>query len=476
MIWSIAWKNVWRKKLRSSLVITSVTLGLFGGVYSFALMLGMVNQRVSSLIDNEISHIQVHNPKYIENSEIKHTINDINKLVSSLEKEKEIKAFSKKTKIFAMANVSSKSNGIVLYGIDIESEKKVTAIHRNIKDSAGTYFEKKMRNPAVIGEKLAKNLKLTYYILTNKTISKLEDLKLAENSIDSLKTLVDIKFRIENKFIDAIKNKLSDENFIKHKFYIVKNSINYKIGSKIIVTTQDINGDLTGGAFKLAGIYKTSNSMFDQTSVFVRNKDLRKVTGTIKTDFHELSIILNNIENSKLVANKLQKQFPELEIETWGEIQPELAVTNEYMAVYYYVFLGIILFSLGFGIINTMLMVVLERVKEIGMLMSIGMNKLKVFLMIMLESVFLSIIGGVIGMIFSGFMIWQTSKAGLNFTEMFGEGFEAIGYSAKIYPEISLNYYFGTVILVVITGIIAAIYPAIKALKLNPAEAIRTDM
>jgi len=138
------------------------------------------------------------------------------------------------------------------------------------------------------------------------------------------------------------------------------------------------------------------------------------------------------------------------------------------------VFMVIILAALSFGIVNTMLMVVLERTKELGMLTAIGMNRKRVFTMIMSESVFLSLTGGVAGMIISKIILEVTYKNGINFASA-AEGFEAMGFSAHIYPTISNTFFITVTILIIITGILSSIYPALKALKLDPAEALRTE-
>ena len=134
----------------------------------------------------------------------------------------------------------------------------------------------------------------------------------------------------------------------------------------------------------------------------------------------------------------------------------------------------IILAALAFGIVNTMLMVVLERTKELGMLTAIGMNKKRVFRMIMLESVFLSLVGGVAGMIVSKLIIRLTATQGINFAS-YAEGLEAMGYTAHIYPVISTSFFITVTVLIIITGILSSVYPALKALKLDPAEALRTE-
>ena len=183
--------------------------------------------------------------------------------------------------------------------------------------------------------------------------------------------------------------------------------------------------------------------------------------------------MLDDYSKAKNLSSELQNIYPELLIEDWSKIQPYLSFITEYMDIYMAVFLIIILAALGFGIVNTMLMVILERTKELGMLMGIGMNKKRIFLMIMFETILLALIGTFIGELISMLLIKYYGKVGINISSL-AEGMESVGYSAISYPVLEPYRYLQITILVILTGIIASIYPAIKALKLNPAEAIRT--
>jgi ABC-type antimicrobial peptide transport system permease subunit len=142
--------------------------------------------------------------------------------------------------------------------------------------------------------------------------------------------------------------------------------------------------------------------------------------------------------------------------------------------MYYFIFIGIIMLALAFGIINTMLMAILERTKELGMLMAIGMNRRRIFKMIMLETVFLTIVGSIAGMLTGLAITKALGKTGIHFTG-WGEGFEAIGFAARVYPIMTPEFFVFTTIMVITTAIISSIWPARKALKLNPVEALRTE-
>ena len=246
-----------------------------------------------------------------------------------------------------------------------------------------------------------------------------------------------------------------------------------KIKSKIVLTFQDYNGEITGAAFKVIGLFKTNNSPWDKMYVFVRDADLRKVVEIPKGQSHEIDILLNDYEQASVISADLQSDFPELLSEDWAEIQPYLSFISEYMDIYMGIFIAIILAALGFGIVNTMLMVILERTKELGMLMGIGMNKKRIFLMIMFETILLALIGAFVGEIISMILINYYGKTGIEISSM-AEGMESVGYSAISYPLLEPFRYLQITMMVILTGIIASIYPAVKALKLHPAEAIRT--
>lgn len=76
MVWSIAWKNIWRNKKRSLIVMTAVLLGTTAGVFTSGLMLGWVDQRIKTVIFTEDGHLKIHNPEYLNNEEIGNKLQD----------------------------------------------------------------------------------------------------------------------------------------------------------------------------------------------------------------------------------------------------------------------------------------------------------------------------------------------------------------------------------------------------------------
>jgi putative ABC transport system permease protein len=129
----------------------------------------------------------------------------------------------------------------------------------------------------------------------------------------------------------------------------------------------------------------------------------------------------------------------------------------------------IIMIGLAFGILNTMLMAVFERTRELGMLLALGMNRLRVFSMIIFETFALAVIGSILGILLGyGFLRWLM-RVGINM----GEGMMEFGYEPMVYPVMDVAYFINITLLVFSLSILAALYPAFKAIRLVPAVAVR---
>jgi ABC-type lipoprotein release transport system permease subunit len=246
------------------------------------------------------------------------------------------------------------------------------------------------------------------------------------------------------------------------------------IGTRINVQMVDMIGNLSAKGYRVGGIFETNNTSYDESTLFVRYQDLKEQLSIEGNKAHEIAIILEDGDWAADVKKSIQQIADDLNVQTWKEISPEMSLLTDSMDQYMYIFILIILLALCFGIINTMLMAVLERIKEIGMLMAIGMNRRKLFSMIIIESVMLTLTGGIIGIIIGSGVtkIFETHPINLS---MFAEGLESYGFAAQVYTSLEGNTLIVITVLVIITGILSAVYPARKAVKLNPAEATRTE-
>lgn len=247
--------------------------------------------------------------------------------------------------------------------------------------------------------------------------------------------------------------------------------LDLELKSRIVLSFQDIDAEITGGAFRVAGIFDTYSENYDESTVFVLQNDLNRLLGHSNL-IHNLRIDTEELSMAEDYAEKLRADYPELEIKTWRDIAPDLRYMFDMMDLMLYIVMIIIIIGLVFSIINTMLMAVLERTRELGMLRAIGMNKVRTFSMVMWETVFLTLVGAPIGLLLAWLSISFFGNAGINLST-FAEGLGAYGISTIIYPKLTWQYYLNIMLMISGAALISALYPAWRTLKLKPVEAIQ---
>ena len=403
MLFQIAWRNIWRNKARSLVVISSIIIGVWAGIFIMSFAWGLYKNNIDESVYRQLSHIQIHHPTFGEENDSKFTITNTDEIVKQLQSDDRIASVSSRVISTGMITSPTTAGGVTIYGINPASE--ITQIRLNEYVREGAYFDSGKQNEILIGEKLAKKLK--------------------------------VKFK-----------------------------------SKVVLTFTNVNSEIVSGAFRISGIYRSKNISLDEVNVYVQQKHLQELLELKSSESNEIAILVKDEEQLDTIKKFSVGVVPKGKIEDWKALSPELSMIIESFNLYTYIISGIILLALTFGIINTMLMSVLERIRELGMLMAIGLNKRKIFIMIMLETIYLTVIGSPIGLLVGWLTVTVLGKTGINIS-MFSEGLASYGFSSMIYPALEQEKYLIIVTMCLITAVLSAIYPAYKALQLNPSEAIR---
>jgi ABC-type lipoprotein release transport system permease subunit len=434
-------------------------------------MEGWVEQRLHDAIYNEVSHLQIHNTEYLKNEEIDLTVRDIADMEAAVKKLPGLTGWVSRTKIITMINTPWANTGVFIYGIDPEREKLVSGIYKKMVPRAGEYLDKDKTGNILISDKTAEILKLKQYCLTTGVRGSLEKAGIPVGVLSRLDSIRDERFRSPKDFKDALRSLLTKKDLDKYGLQVMDSSLDYRIRNKIQITITDETGTPVQGTFRVCGIYRTTNTGFDQATVFVNSGELAGLYDGKNVLVHEIAVLLDDIVNVDSAKKSLSGISRFNTVSTWKELAPDASMMNDFMLIYYFIFIGIVMFALAFGIINTMMMTILERTREIGMLMAIGMNRRRIFSMIMLETIFLTIVGAAAGMLAGWLIVESLGRTGIHFAS-WGEGFEAIGFSATVYPVITPVFFLLITLMVIVTAIVSSVWPARKALKLDPAEAI----
>lgn len=249
-------------------------------------------------------------------------------------------------------------------------------------------------------------------------------------------------------------------------------NLKLKLGSSLIIQFVKPDSTLTSKKFKVAGIFKSGDSRYDETTIYIPKEKAWKLAGQ-KDLVHEIVISLTQNADLNSISSEIAEVNPENLVQNYIERFPEMAYSIESMDMMMYIFMTIIILALLFGVVNTLVMSILERKREIGVLLAVGMTKVKIQRMIAIESLIYGIIGGPVGVFLGYLLILYFGHQGMDLSGM-SEGMEAYGMESTIYFQLPTEYYFIYGFLIIIASIIGAWYPAKIATKLNPIEAIRS--
>jgi ABC-type lipoprotein release transport system permease subunit len=401
MLIKIAWRNIWRSRSRSLVIIGAIILGVWALSFINAWMTGMGDMYLTDIIDNQTSHIQIHNDTFLKENKSEFVIANSSKIIKDLKRTKGVKAVTSRIIANGVVMAPRMSKGVMIKAVNPEDEALVTDLKGKITE--GEYFDTDKKNAILIGKALAEKLKI-------------------------------------------------------------------KVGKKISLQFQDMNGELTGQVYRIVGLYRSGNNQLDERIVYTRISDFSPVFMNHE-NVQEIAITLNNITETHTIAKGLQRTLENVKVQPYDEVMPMIKLFETQFKASGSVITFIVMIALIFGIINTMLMAVLERVKELGVLMAVGMNRIKIFGMIVLETLMLSLVGLPIG-VFLGFVTnAYLHKYGIDLSA-YEESFAEYGMSSIIYPSIDPDFYTSVSIAVFFTALLASLYPALKATRLRPIEAI----
>ncbi len=404
MLAILAWRNVWRSPFRSALLIASVAVGLWAGLFMMAFGYGMVDQYVRAGIDGEVSHFQIHAPGFKPEFTADRTIPGGAALAQRLRAGADTRAVSARTLARGMLSEAHGAAGVEIRGVDAAAENATTGMGGKIIQ--GAFLQASGRNAIVVGAALARKRGL-------------------------------------------------------------------KPQAKVVLTFQDAQGGMAAGAFRVAGVYKSTDAHFDEAMVFVPRATLNRLLGLDSDAVQEIAVRLRRGDAVDSAVAAVRALRPKLVVESWRQLAPELAFMQSGFEAKILVILVITLLGLAFGIMNTMLMSVLERTREIGMLMALGMHRRRVFGMILIETVFIVFAGCPFGLGAAALTTAVLGRTGINLSH-WAQGLSSFGFDSFVYPKLLLRHYFETLALVSVTAVLSALLPARQALKLRPVEAIRS--
>lgn len=244
-----------------------------------------------------------------------------------------------------------------------------------------------------------------------------------------------------------------------------------RLGHKLVLMSEDASGEIASRAFRIAGVYEAELAATEKRFVFVTmaaSQEMLQMGASIS----EIAVLLPNATGGDSAAADLRAALPkDYSVHTWRELLPlveaYLEINGKSVAIWYIV----VFIAMGFGIVNTMLMAVYERIREFGLLKALGMKPGWIIRGVVIEAFLVLSIGILAGNILALSTVWIVSRTGIDLSAL-AAGAEFAGMSRVIYPVLKPEHVIAANLVVLVLGLLVSLYPALKAARFTPVEAL----
>jgi ABC-type lipoprotein release transport system permease subunit len=269
---------------------------------------------------------------------------------------------------------------------------------------------------------------------------------------------------VEGRFLDSV-----DDSgvVIGHK---LADTLDTEVGKRIVLMSQDPDNDVADRGFRVVGLFRANVEAFEEAYVFAGKQTLQKMLG-VGDHVTEIVVFADNYRDVEDEYSRVAALVDDdLQVQRWTEVDTYLGTMLKVMDGFVLVWVIVIFLALSFGLVNTLVMAVFERVREIGLMLALGMKPGNILGQILVESMLLLIIGLTIG----NLLAWATIKpleSGIDLSVV-AEGMAMMGASSMLYPELRLEDVVLANVVVLILGFVASFSPAWRASRYEPIEAI----
>lgn len=464
-ILKLAWRNLGRNRRRTIITGAALVVGVALSVAGYGLMDGMNGELLRALTRNELGHVQVHNPAYPDSRAVKHALSDPGQITATAVGIDGVVQATPRVYGFALLSANGKSLGAELVGVDPVTERRVTTLHERRTD--GRYLDDEPtpwpRGRALTDQESAQDDALSAAAVAE-ALAEIEGLDAPAVTDSSEQTLV-------------LAETLSPPPKRPPRVYIgviLAKILNVKVGDTMHATGQTADGLSEEVFFEIAGTFRTGTASLDRGRVYLHIVDMQRFVH-LYDRVHELSIATTTPQDASRVAAALAARLgPDHLVRSWSVIRPDIQKMLDMSDVGMAVMIFIIFFVAALGVVNTMLMAVFERTRELGMLKAIGMSGRSIVGLIVAETLFLVLLFSVIGTGAGLAIDWYMVVYGVDFSDMTG-GFSVggIGINPVFHGAITAKGVIMPTVVLAATCFLASFYPAVRAARLRPAVGMR---
>jgi len=403
----MAWRNIWRNPRRSILTMTAIAFACLLLVFMLSFQFGSYDTMINSAVKIHTGHLQVQAEGYQDKRTMRLVVPDPGAIGSILERTPGIDAYTYRANAFSLVSSEERTYGIVVIGIDPAREADVSTLKKVIRQ--GSYLSEGDTNQALLGELLAKNLQVG-------------------------------------------------------------------LGDELVVIGQGRDGSVAATVVEVKGTYNSGQDEFDRSSIHIPLKHFQDVYA-MRGGVHEVVALGKSLGAipaiRKTVEDTIENNDPKnlLVVLDWIDLMPGLIEGIKLDLISGLILYCILVLVVAFSILNTFLMAVFERTKEFGVMMAIGTTPRRLTKLLLLESIAMTVIGIVVGIIAGCLITWYFQVHGIVISGM-SEVVRQFGIPERMYPKLSfLSVTIGPTLVLFITSL-TALYPALRVRRLRPVEAL----
>jgi ABC-type lipoprotein release transport system permease subunit len=411
----LAWRNLWRNPRRTLIAMAAIGLGYAMLLFVACLMAGLRQQMVESGTDLVLSDAEVHAPAYYPDRPIDQTLGerdgtDVSALLAVIAADPRVEAASPRVYGYGLVSATHQSAGAQLLGVLPDPEQKITVLQSRMVK--GAYLTGRIPKGVVMGDKLA-------------------------------------------------------------------TTIGVEVGSEIVLLTPATDGSTGNDLYTVVGMFHTGLDALDRDLVLMSLASLQDLLRLSPGRIHEVGIKLH--DNDTTAATKtavalevqLSKSLP-VRVRAWPELAPELADYVQFNRRVTFILFLIFFLLAVMGIVNTTLMAIVARTRELGMLLAVGMRPVQLVGLIVAEAAILA--GGslVLGAALGSPVLWYLQIHGL----YLGGSRGAISLGGVVvgplwYGRQDFAAYTQAALGLAVVAVVSALYPALRAAGFRPTEALR---
>jgi len=416
LVLRLAWRNLWRHKRRSWLTIGAMAFCNTLLIYMTTLQFGTYDMMINNTVSGFSGYAQIQHQGYLDTPKMRLAVPEVQELAQAVRDARPASRASARASALVLLSSERRSLGVSVIGVQPETEAGVSSLPGLVRE--GRYLQGSDAPEIVIGSMMARNLKVS-------------------------------------------------------------------VGDELTLLGSGLDGSFAAGIVNVIGIFNTGIPELDRN---VAEIPLNYFQETFSMERHGHGVVisvdsLEETESARASAEQAISNFPsgtgssdkyaELVAMDWDTINPGVmqSIQSDLGSAWFIYFILIIL--VAFSVLNTQLMSVMERTREFGVILSLGVKPVKLARLVVLETGLIALIGLVLGLIAGGALALYFNRYGLWFEGL--EEFAAMyNITDRIYPKISvLTMSLGPVI-VSIFCLIASFYPAMRLFRLEPIEAMRT--